>query len=159
MKKIKLTQGKYAMVDDEDYFILKDIGWCAKKGKHGFYAHAWRNKGVITMHKFLINPPNGFQVDHKDGNGLNNQRINLRVATGQMNQANQRLSKANTLGFKGVAKGHYIDKYISHIRVNKKLIHLGVFQTKEEAAKIYDEAAVRYFGEFARTNKMMGLLN
>lgn len=93
-------------------------------------------------------------VDHIDGDTLNNQRNNLRLASYRENSANQRMCSANTSGFKGVYlhKG----KLVAYIRVNYRRIHLGAYQSKTEAAEAYDLAAIKHFGEFALTNQDLG---
>lgn len=88
------------------------------------------------------------QVDHIDGNRLNNIRENLRLASNSQNGKNRRISKLNKSGYKGVYKVR--DKWRVAIKVNYKLIHLGYFNTPEEAHKAYCEAAIKYHGEFAR---------
>jgi len=92
-------------------------------------------------------------IDHVDGNGLNNQKANLRVASHAENCANRRINRNNTSGFKGVSKNK--ERWQAYIRVAYRQIHLGYFDTPEEAAEAYDRAAIAYFGEFAKTNKML----
>lgn len=160
MKKIPLTQSKYALVDDEDYVILSMMNWRAHVNKWGnWYAWTRVDRKQISMHRFIINPPNNFLIDHKDGDGLNNTKINLRACTHGQNNTNTRLKRANTSGFKGVDWRRKDNLWRAAIRFNGTKIHLGQFSTKEEAAKKYDEAAIKYHGEFARTNKDLGLLN
>lgn len=151
-KQIPLSQGLFATVDNEDFEYLMQWKWYAHKGNKTTYAERMEGnpQKVIKMHVQIMNPGNMMKVDHKDLNGLNNQRCNLRVCTHAQNSVNDGLQKNNKTGFKGVcfARG----KFHAGIKVNYKRIHLGVFQTAEEAAKAYDQAAKKYFGEYARTN-------
>ena len=90
MKYIKLTQGKRTVVDDEDYIIISRMRWFAFKSKSGiFYAATYNNGKQIFLHNFLISPPKGFEIDHKDGNGLNNIKNNLRACTHAQNTRNK----------------------------------------------------------------------
>lgn len=151
MKKIPLTQGMFAIVDDEDYDELSRYKWCAY-GNHGnFYAK--RANGVfkqVLMHRQILDAPDGMDVDHIDGNGLNNAKENLRVCLTSENNRNVQKRSDNSSGFKGVSlkKG----KYIAQIQVDGHKMHVGSFSTPQEAAKAYDDAAVKYHQEFARTN-------
>src|SRR5690348_11276017 len=100
MKKIKLTQGKYALVDDADFEYLNQWKWQAKKCSDTlFYAHRTQRYGLrsenkkhhFKMHKLILKSPKGFEIDHEDGNGLNNQRKNLRICTHSQNGMNKKL--------------------------------------------------------------------
>ena len=159
MKKIKLQgytyKNKYVLVDDEDFILLNNIRWYAVKSERTFYCYAKINGKPIQMHTFLVNPPKGFEVDHKDQNGLNNCKINLRVATKSQNQANRKTK--GKCGYKGISP-HRL-RFMAKIKIGQKQVYLGLFKTPQEAAQAYDEAAVKQHGEFALTNKMMGLLN
>jgi hypothetical protein len=158
MKRIKLTQGKYALVDDEDFEWLNQWKWHAFKRPHTFYAS--RNicssdgkRGLLLMHRLLTEAPKGREVDHKDGNGLNNQRVNLRVCTDQENRQNRCKPSHNKSGYKGVSWHKRSKKWHAQIGANGiKMKSLGYFTNKIEAAKAYDSAARKYHGEYARLN-------
>lgn len=156
-KEIPLTQGKVAIVDDEDYERLVVFKWQAAKDRHTkelYYAH--RTKPYISMHRLVLNAEKGQMIDHKDRNGLNNQKSNLRFCTMAQNQQNKKT--VNKLGFRGV-KAERNGRYGAQIRIpspdgqgHGKMTHLGTYDTPVEAARAYDAAALKYFGEFARPN-------
>lgn len=164
MKTISLTQGKVAIVDDADYEWLNQWKWSTQQGRHTFYAvrGVWlaKNKWRIErMHRLILGlqPDDKRQCDHRDGNGLNNQWSNLRVCTRTQNIRSQK-NKVGTSKYKGVCWDRRDRKWYSQIRVNKKQIYLGLFNSEIDAAQAYDRAASEYFGEFALTNGMLGLL-
>jgi hypothetical protein len=143
MRTISLTQGQVALVDDEDFSVLSRYSWCAQKPKDVFYAQTRLPKTkVVYMHSFLI--PDANYVDHKDGNGLNNQRLNLRSCTMSQNLANRHMTKTNTSGYKGVVWFERDKKWASQIMVDYRKRHLGYFESKIDAARAYDRAAVEY---------------
>jgi len=163
MKTINLTQGKVALVDDEDYGYLNKWKWHVHKVGNIYYAvrNVYKPKQrKIHMHRVILNATDGVEVDHINSNGLDNQKLNLRLCTRSENMRNQRLSCRNTIGFKGVFfdKGRISKPCCAQIRLNNKNIHLGRYHTLKEAAQAYDRAALRYHKEFALTNKMLGLL-
>lgn len=166
MKTIGLSQGKVALVDDADYEWLNQWRWSASKAGYTFYAirktrTANGAKTSEQMHRLILGlmPGDDRQCDHRDGNGLNNQRSNLRTCTITENNVNSRKRKAGTSSYKGVYRNRNYPKWQSRIRVNGKLIYLGSFESEIEAARIYDLAALQHYGDFALTNKMMGPLN
>jgi hypothetical protein len=155
MKEIKLTQGRVALVDDEDYDFLNQWKWRIYYDKHKYYyakRTEIRNGRCITirMHRLIMKTPPGMETDHIDHDGLNNQRYNLRNVTHAQNQMN-RNAKANGLSkYLGVCLMR--NKYRARIRVNNRTIHLGCFEKEDEAAIRYDRAAILYHGEFANLN-------
>lgn len=104
------------------------------------------------MHRLIMDPPKGMEVDHKDGNTTNCQRSNLRVCTRQENVKNTSKRSHNTSGYKGVSWFKPNKKWGVHIGFDKNKLFLGLFKDKIEAAKAYDEAARKYHGEFAKLN-------
>jgi hypothetical protein len=157
MKKIQLTRGQFALVDDEDYDWLTQWKWYAsKESKYTFYATRMSRIGSrrisLKMHSALMCPPYGMEVDHVDGNGLNNQRGNLRVCTRTENCQNRRPRSGGTSKYKGVHWGRREKKWIAKIHLNGKEIYLGRSVDEDEAASIYDTKAKELFGEFARLN-------
>jgi hypothetical protein len=104
------------------------------------------------MHRVIMNAPSGMLVDHRDGNGLNNQKSNLRICNRKQNQQNRPMNSNNKSGYKGVCWNKRSNKWRSGIRVDNKDIFLGSFFCLVKAAKAYDEAAKKYFGEFAYLN-------
>ena len=155
MIRIPLTQGQVALVDD-DCASLADLRWYAEKRERTFYATRNRpkvggkNVGIVRMHHFVLPFLFGMEVDHINGNGLDNRRCNLRLAHHRNNQRNRRPNRGRSL------KGAYLDKrsgrWASHLCSNGHLKHLGTFATAEEAARAYDAAASKEYGEFARLN-------
>lgn len=149
MKKILLTQGKNAFVDDEDFQKLNQYKWCFHK--LGYAVRRSKQTGnIVYMHRELLKVS---QVDHKDGNKLNNQKNNLRSCNHSQNNAN-RFQRNNTSGIKGVYWDKARKKWHAQIQVNRKMIALGRFTNKQEAGLIYNEAAIKYFGEFAKLNSL-----
>lgn len=138
-------------IDDCDYESIKDYKWHISKGKTGFYARSNIKGKKTLMHRYLMNfPQNG--VDHKNSNGLDNRRDNLRNCSQSENLMNLRKRKTATSIYKGVNFNKALKKYASRIQRDKKQIHLGYFETEDQAAVAYNMAAVKYFGEFARPN-------
>lgn len=151
-KEIVLSNGMVAKVDNKDFELVSQHNWYATKQEDRFYASAWINGRNVSMHRLILGSEAGeLDIDHKDTDGLNNTRENLRIATRSQNVANSRKQKGTTSRFKGVhvMKEGYIKAYIMH---QYRRIHLGYFPTEEDAARAYDEAARLYFGEFARPN-------
>lgn len=158
MKEIPLTQGKVALVDDEDYEWLNQWKWFyAKDGATG-YARRMEGKKPrrtqVHMHQVIMRTPSGMEVDHKDNNGCNNQKQNLRNCTHSQNMKNEKLRKDNSSGFKGVIWHSIMNKWQAKIQCNGKRILLGYFDNSLDAARAYNLAAIKYYGEFANLNEV-----
>jgi hypothetical protein len=155
VKEIKLTKGKVALVDDEDYDYLMQWSWCAIKGKHTYYAergaYVEGKHRCFLMHREIMKTPKGEQVDHIDGNGLNCQKYNMRNCSNTQNCWNNKIRRS-MWGYKGVYIRKENGTFRAYINVFKKRINLGTYATVEEAAHAYDKAAIKYFGEFANLN-------
>ena len=154
---IPLTQGKFALVDKEDYPTIILNNWCAQKRNSGFGYYAVRSIHLnnpkervrIPMHRQILNAPDGWEVDHINGDGLDNRKCNLRLCTRSQNGANRHKVRGN---FKGVCWYSRCNKWGASICHDRKRYHLGYFDKELEAAKAYDDKAIELFGEFARLN-------
>ena len=159
MKRIKLTRGYWATVDDIDYDYLNQYKWSyAGRDNEGYAARSTsitlskgKYKGVrYLMHRLILNASSGLEVDHINGNRLDNRRSNLRLCTHRENSRNT--YRRNNKRFKGVYYWPRDNNWRAKITVNRKTIHIGYYDTEEMAAKAYDKAALHHFGEFARLN-------
>jgi hypothetical protein len=158
MKLISLSRGYLAQVDDKDYTWLSAHSWHVykKKNRNTLYAErTFRVNGVSrheAMHRLVlaVTDPK-IQVDHKDGDGLNNQRHNLREATHSQNQHNRKRRRDGISQHKGVGK-HSSGLWRARIVINKKETQLGYFHSERDAALAYNYAATQCFGKFARLN-------
>jgi hypothetical protein len=160
-RKIYLGEGKFTIVEPQDYYWLNTFNWCPKGNGPRIYAvriTARSNNTIktLSMHREIMKAPAGLLVDHRNRNTLDNRRGNLRLATHTENQRNKGKTSAKTTSrFKGVRfrkDRSRRKRWEGRIFVNGKRILLGYFMTEEEAAKAYDEAAKKYFGEFASLN-------
>lgn len=154
-KLIKLTQGKHAIIDDEDYEWLSGREWCAQKGKYTWYAVSIEAEGKNRMHRLILGADIGQQVDHQNHDGLDNRRTNIRIATRSQNGGNRLPVTGKSSKFKGVSFDRDTNKWAAYIRKNLRLIKLGRYHSENDAAKAYDEAAIKYFGAFAMTNAQL----
>ena len=154
-KEIQLTQGKVAIVDDDMFDYLNQWKWYANNNYVGRSITVSKNKQKhILIHRFIMKPDKGMLIDHLDGNPLNNQKNNLRICTHSDNMRNCKISIKNTSGYKGVSFVKKKNKYKSAIKFNKRKIYLGYYIDPIDAARAYNTAAIKYFGEFAHLNKI-----
>ena len=154
MKRIELTQGRVAVVDSEDYEELNKYNWQARVQTYTglFRAKRSENKKEIDMAREIMNCPPGLEVDHINGDLLDNRRCNLRICTHGENMRNRRLQRNNTSGYRGV---HYFKRdgrYVAYIYLNGRKIHIGSYKTDIDAAMAYNAHARDLHGEFARLN-------
>ncbi len=159
MIEIPLTRGYVALVDDEDAG-LSGLKWSADVSRGTVYAirRSYTADGRVTterLHRVVVHAKSGDHVDHVNGNGLDNRRSNLRVATYRQNAENQGRRKGNTSGFKGVSRDARNPNmpWVARLRSgNGRRIHVGSYASPEDAARAYDRAAAIHHGPFARLN-------
>ena len=159
VKKIKLSNcSEYALVDNEDYASLRGYTW--RKNAQGYAVrreYTRVSKGVrhakdVRMHRQIMGEPEGKEVDHENGKGLDNQKNNLRIATHGQNMFNKTKQINNTSGYKGVSWSKQNKKWYAWIGFKGKTLSIGHFDNILEAAKAYNQKAIELHGEFARLN-------
>ena len=162
MKELQLTRGYVALVDDDDFEWLNSYKWYAKIYKNNnIYAARTLYLGIENnkkkyhtqrIHHVILDIIDyKIIIDHKNGNSLDNRKENLRIATKQQNMANSKINKNNTKGYKGISL-YKNGRWRAKIYIFKKVKYLGFYENAIEAAQAYNDAAVKYFGEFARLN-------
>lgn len=152
MKEINLTQGKVAIVDDGDFDWLSKWKWTYNQNGYAVRNVKQGHKQTrIYMHRAIMNAGR-LKVDHKDGDTLNNQRQNLRLCSQSQNIQNSRKRTDNTSGHKGVTFHRASGKWAASICTNGRRLHLGLFDSIEDAVVCYQSAADKYHGEFACTS-------
>lgn len=156
-KEVHLTKGYVATVDDEDYELVKRHTWRVQVRKSGnAYAitHIRRPDGkqtTLSMHRLIVGVTDAkVQVDHINGDALDNRRVNMRTCTNAQNQRNKGTTSGNVSGVKGVSWHKRDNRWQANICVNLKSIHLGYFDIKSDAVAAYQIAAIKHHGEFAR---------
>lgn len=153
---IPLTQGKVTIVDDRDFEWLNQWKWCATRTRNLWYAvragYSHQRRHTIYMHRLILNSPPNLESDHRNGDSLDNRRINLRVCTKARNQMNSHKRTGCSSKYKGVSWHSRNQKWRADIQINGKKCYLGTFANELEAAVIYNSAARKHFGEFARLN-------
>lgn len=151
---VLLTQGCVAIIDAVDVHLIEGANWYAVKTKSGYYAGRNVDGRIHFMHHAVHGRRAGMLTDHKNGNGLDNRRENLRDATNGQNMANRRRS-SNAAKAKGVSYVPKLGKFKAYLQVNKVRHTLGYFDTMEEARAAYDAGAILHFGEFAAPNSVV----
>lgn len=152
MKRIPLTQGKFALTNNKDHYYLNQWKW---HYSHGYAMRSTREGGKkhnIYMHRCLITCSEGFQIDHITGNRLDNCRSNLRLVTSQQNKMNSKKRNKTSSIYKGVTKHKY--GWIAQIRFNNRHYYLGFYKKEIDAARAYNIQARIFFREFARLNEV-----
>ena len=143
MKKIPLTQGKFALVDDKDFEWLKQFKWhCGERGR---YAVTKRNGTSVRMHRMINKTPQGFETDHINRNTFDNQRKNLRTVTHAQNMFNLGTPKNNTSGYKGVSWHKPRKKWQANFSVNNKTVYIGLYSSIKEAILARKKVEQKYY--------------
>lgn len=156
-KQIPLSQDKFALVDDADFDWLSQWKWhCTVKGYAARNINSGHRHGrkILLMHREINKTHPGIKTDHRDGNGLNNQRYNLRNSTDSQNMMNRKSARGSSSRFKGVYWNKQDRKWRVQITANKKRIYLGDFKSDTDAAIAYNKKAVELHGEFALLNRV-----
>lgn len=152
---ITLTKGYEASIDATDVHLVQGRNWSADEKGRTVYAKATFFDGLlkrtVMLHRLVMQNPYGLEVDHIDGNGLNNRRTNLRTASDGENARNRRKPHSNTSGFKGVSWFKGRNKWRAQIKMEGRSIHLGLFDSPDLAHQAYKNASVRIHGNFGRS--------
>ncbi len=155
-REIELTQGKIAIVDDEDFKLVSDYKWHANQDRNTWYALTNIKKNgkrrTLRMHQLILDIPEDMQADHIDHDGLNNSRCNLRLVTHQQNNFNRKSNECSSSQYKGICWINLRQKWKAQIKIDGENKHLGYFANGKDAAQAYNKAALKLFGEFAYLN-------
>jgi hypothetical protein len=157
-KEIPLSKGFFTIVDDEDYdFLIQwrwhySNGYAGRRVKLGKTINGKRQRCTLYMHRVLLNTPDDMEGEHRDNNGLNNCRYNLRNATPSQNISNRSKFIKGSSKYKGVDFNKRTGLWRARISFANKRLNLGYFKSQEEAAKVYNQAAIEHHGEFAQLN-------
>lgn len=154
MAVISLTQDRFAIVDEDDALLLDQWRWYYSKGGYAVRnaRRETKQRRKIWMHRQIMNAPEDMEVDHINGNTLDNRRINLRLCNHVENVRNQHIARGATSRYKGVSWDSRSGKWQAQIGFNTRVIYLGRFADEADAAAAYDRAARERFGEFAHLN-------
>ena len=151
---VTLTKGYEAIVDAADIHLVEGFNWFADVKGRTVYAcrnHKSPRRGLVYMHRAIAQTPEGMDTDHRDLNGLNNRRSNLRTATKSQNQHNVTAQVNNTSGYKGVSFRRDRGVWRANISHNRKTLFLGHFSKPELAHAAFCEAAAKLHQDFARS--------
>jgi hypothetical protein len=149
---VRLSRGLVAVIDSADAEMVGAHSWFAHRASGLEYALRRERGKFIRLHRALMNAPKGLFVDHINGDTLDNRRANLRLCTALGNAQNARLQHNNSSGYKGVSWNKRYRYWVASIYPNDGHLYLGSFRSAEEAARAYNTAALKYYGEFARLN-------
>lgn len=154
-KLIPLSQGKFAIVDEDNFDALSEHNWMYSHGyaKRNFVKENGK-KTTIYLHRVILGAEKGQIVDHKNGNPLDNRKTNIRICSQSENLFNKRIQSNNKSGYKGVAWNKEKKKWQAQARFCGKRYSIGYFQTKEEAAKAYNNTIIKISSEFSKPNEL-----
>lgn len=148
---VPLTRGLEAVIDPADAGAVSQYNWHASTGTKGWvYAQTNIHGQTVGLHRFLLKPPGNLFVDHINGNGLDNRRSNLRLATHGENSQNCRRPRRNTSGVKGISWHNATGKWQARIGCSGKSIYLGCFDRLDDAAVAYAQASALHHGLFGK---------
>lgn len=150
---ITTARGVVYVIDLEDVPSVRGRSWSTNHKGYAVSNRKPRPSGMDLLHRILLDAPKDLQVDHIDGDPKNNRRSNLRLCSCADNQKNQRRHSNNTSGFKGVHWNKQRKRWRAEIMINRRTVHLGYFDTPEQASAAYQDAAVHLFGEFKRATE------
>ena len=163
MKNVLLSNGYVAIVDNGDYTKINKFKWHVLKSKNGVRYATTKIKinGIktsIRMHRIIMGLESfdARQVDHINHDGLDNRKENLRICSKQQNNMNRRPNRNRTSKYKGLTLQKTTGKWIARISIDGKYMNLGTYRREDVAAVKYNEAALKYYGEFARLNEIGG---
>ena len=157
--KLEIKSNKYGyfefIIDTDDYDKIKNYKWGIdihwEKTNLMYVRRVDKNNNKIYIHNVIMNDKS---IDHKDNDGLNNKKSNLRKCTNSENVINRKIQSNNTSGYKGVSLIKKSNKWNAYIKTKNKRIHLGNYESKIDAAKAYNQASIKYHGEFAQLNEV-----
>jgi hypothetical protein len=147
-------QGSVALIDEEDLSVLSGFRWHLSAAGYAVRNLPGRGKGSVLMHRQILNAPTGFEVDHVNGNRVDNRRSNLRLASHAENSRNQGRRSTNKSGSKGVHWDSSRRRWAVELKKDRRKIYVGRYSSIEAATAAYDVAVVKYHGSFARPNAM-----
>ena len=149
MLTIKLNRDKVALIDNQDWILVSQYKWFWNKARRNVYRNK-KDKKSSFIHRLIMNPPNDMDVDHANGNPLDNRRSNLRICTRSQNNCNKAKQCNNTSGYKGVYWDKKNNKWRAKVSVNKRDYCMGRYKNIIDAVKAYNNGAKILHGKFAR---------